>query len=60
MTKDDGWVSGDGDGFKGWEVGANYVFVKNITGSIKYFDYQTHKHAAGHARTIWSEVVFIF
>lgn len=49
-----------GDGFKGWEVGANYVFAKNITGGIKYFDYQTHKHAAGHARTIWSEVVFIF
>lgn len=60
MTKNDGWVSGDGDGFKGWEVGANYVFAKNITGGIKYFDYETRKNADGHARTIWSEVVFIF
>lgn len=60
MTKNDGWVSGDGDGFKGWEVGANYVFAKNITGGIKYFDYETRKHSDGHARTIWSEVVFIF
>lgn len=50
----------DGDGFKGWEVGGNYVFAKNITAGLKYFDYQTHKHPRGHARTMWSEVVFIF
>lgn len=53
-------LADDGDGFKGWEFGANYVFAKNITGGIKYFDYETRKHADGHARTIWSEVVFIF
>ena len=60
LTSDGKWVSEDGDGFKGWEVGANYVFAKNITGGIKYFDYETRNNADGHARTIWSEVVFIF
>lgn len=49
-----------GDGFQGWEVGANYVFAKNITGGFKYFDYQTRENKQGHARTMWSEVVFIF
>ncbi len=60
LTTNDAEVSGEGDGFKGWEVGANYTLAKNMVAGLKYFDYETRKNSGGHARTIWSEVTISF
>jgi len=53
-------LANEGDGFKGWEVGANYTLAKNMVAGIKYFDYQTRKDSGAHARTLWSEVTITF
>ena len=47
------------DGFKGFEVGANYTLAKNIVAGVKYYDLDTREGDEG-AKTLWSEVVFTF
>ena len=49
--------------FKGYMVGGNYTFAKNIVGSVEYYDLK----AAGryvvntkYMRTLWSQLVFTF
>ena len=53
-------------GFKGWMIGANYAFAKNIIGTVEYYDLKT-KAMNGTTRTeeqkvktLWSELVFTF
>ncbi|MCQ2362814.1 MAG: S-layer homology domain-containing protein [Acidaminococcaceae bacterium] len=60
LTTNGAEVSGEGDGFKGWEVGANYTLAKNMVAGLKYFDYETRKDSGGHARTLWGEVTISF
>ena len=48
------------DGFKGYEVGANYAFAKNIVGAVRYYDLEAREGEAKDVRTLWSEVVFTF
>ena len=48
------------DGFKGFEVGANYAFAKNIVGTVRYYDLEAREGNAKDVRTLWSEVVFTF
>ena len=48
------------DGFKGYEVGANYAFAKNIVGTVRYYDLEAREGTAKDVRTLWSEVVFTF
>ena len=48
------------DGFKGFEVGANYAFAKNIVGAVRYYDLEAREGEAKDVRTLWSEVVFTF
>ena len=47
------------DGFKGFEVGANYTLAKNIVAGVKYFDLEAREGDADE-QTLWSEVVFTF
>ncbi|WP_293841958.1 S-layer homology domain-containing protein [uncultured Phascolarctobacterium sp.] len=62
------WAVADGadevkdyaDGFKGYEVGANYAFAKNIVGAVRYYDLEAREGNAKDVRTLWSEVVFTF
>ena len=49
----------DGDGYEGYEVGANVTLAKNIVAGVKYFDYES-REGKDDAQTLWSEVVFTF
>ena len=55
-------------GFKGWMLGANYTFAKNIVAKIEYYDLESK--AVGRTNlgwpsekdmeTLWAQVVFTF
>ena len=47
------------DGFKGYEVGANYAVAKNVVAAVKYFDMEGREGDA-EEKTLWSEVTFSF
>ena len=47
------------DGFKGYEVGANYAIAKNVVAAVKYFDMESREGDA-EEKTLWSEVTFSF
>ena len=48
-----------GDGFEGYEVGANVALAKNIVAAVKYYDLEAREGSADD-QAIWSEVVFTF
>ena len=48
-----------GDGYEGYEVGANVTLAKNIVAGVKYFDYDS-REGNDDAQTLWSEVIFTF
>ncbi|MGM9520314.1 MAG: S-layer homology domain-containing protein [Phascolarctobacterium sp.] len=48
-----------GDGFKGFEVGANYAIAKNIVAGVRYYDLEAREGDADE-QTLWGEVVFSF
>ena len=54
-----GMNTADGDGFEGYEVGANVTLAKNIVAAVKYFDLE-EREGSKDAQTLWSEVVFTF
>ena len=60
VDKTDNAVSNFTDGFKGFEVGANYTLAKNIVAGVKYYDLEAREGEAKDVRTLWSEVVFTF
>ena len=47
------------DGFKGFEVGANYTLAKNIVAGVRYDDLEAREGEAD-VKTLWSEVIFTF
>ena len=47
------------EGFKGYSVGVNYAFAKNIVGGVTYYDLDS-KETSQDAQTLWSQVVFSF
>ena len=47
------------DGFKGYEVGANYAVAKNVVAAVKYFDMEGREGDADE-KTLWGEVTFSF
>ncbi|QTV77058.1 S-layer homology domain-containing protein [Phascolarctobacterium sp. Marseille-Q4147] len=49
----------DADGFKGYMVGANYTFAKNIVGAVKYFDLEGKK-GDDETNTLYAELNFMF
>lgn len=48
-----------GDGYKGWDVGANYTVAKNMVAGIKYSDFKS-RNGNEEGRALWTEVVFTF
>ena len=59
--KDGKFVDGSfSDGFKGFEVGANYTLAKNIVAGVKYYDLEAREGKAEDVQTLWSEVIFTF
>ena len=49
----------DNDGFKGYELGANYAIAKNVVAAVRYWDLEAREGEADE-KTLWSEVVFSF
>ena len=47
------------DGFKGYMVGANYTFAKNIVGAVKYYDLEA-KTGNDDQETLYAELNFMF
>ena len=47
------------DGFKGYMVGANYTFAKNIVGQVEYYDLEA-KEGNKEAKTFYGHVNFTF
>ena len=52
-------VNRGGDGYEGYEVGADVTLAKNIVAGVKYFDYES-REGSKDAQTLWSQVVFTF
>ena len=44
---------------KGWEIGADYTFAKNIVGTVEYIDLDAKDDVHDNS-SIWSQVVFTF
>ena len=49
-----------GYGFKGYMVGANYTFAKNIVGAVEWYDLEAKDAAGTDMNTLWSQLVFTF
>ena len=50
----------DGVGFKGYGVGANYTFAKNIVGTVVYYDTESKLDSKVDDQRIWADVTFTF
>ena len=50
----------DGKGFKGYGVGANYTFAKNIVGTVVYYDTENKVNSKVDDQRIWTDVTFTF
>ena len=50
----------DNDGFKGYGVGANYAFAKNIVGTVAYYDTENKLDSSDKARILWTDLTFTF
>ena len=47
------------DGYKGFEIAANYTLAKNLVATVRYFDLTTRREDLSD-QAIWSEVVYRF
>ena len=50
----------NGTGFKGYGVGANYTFAKNIVGTVAYYDTVSKLHDEDHDNIVWADLTFTF
>ena len=48
------------DGFKGYGVGANYTFAKNIVGTVAYYDTESKLDSKVDDQRVWADVTFTF
>ena len=49
----------DGDGYQGFDAGANVTLAKNIVAGVKYVDVES-REGDTDTQTLWSEVIFTF
>ena len=47
-------------GFKGYGVGANYTFAKNIVGTVAYYDTEKKVDSKVDDQRVWADVTFTF
>lgn len=50
----------DNNGFKGWGVGGNYTFAKNIIGTVAYYDTKDKLDTKVNDQRIWTDITFSF
>ena len=48
------------EGFKGYGVGANYTFAKNIVGTVAYYDTENKLNSKVDDQRVWADVTFTF
>ena len=48
------------DGFKGWGVGTNYTFAKNIVGTVAYYDTENKVKEDKKSHIVWADLTFTF
>ena len=48
------------DGFKGYGVGVNYTFAKNIVGTVAYYDTENKLNSNEDDQIIWADMTFTF
>ena len=49
-----------GEGFKGYGVGANYTFAKNIVGTVAYYDTENKVDSSEKSHIVWTDLTFTF
>ena len=49
-----------GEGFKGYGVGVNYAFAKNIVGTVAYYDTENKVDSNEDDQIIWTDLTFTF
>ena len=47
-------------GFKGYGVGANYTFAKNIVGTVVYYDTESKLDSKVDDQRVWADLTFTF
>ena len=50
----------DGKGFKGYGVGANYTFAKNIVGTAAFYETENKLDSSEKGRILWTDLTFTF
>ena len=50
----------DNYGFKGYGVGANYTFAKNIVGTVAYYDTENKYNSKIDDQRVWADLTFTF
>ena len=50
----------DGVGFKGWGVGAEYTFAKNMVGTVHYYDTESKKESNVDDKKLYADLVITF
>ena len=50
----------DNEGFKGYGIGANYAFAKNIVGTVAYYDTESKLDSSTKDKIIWTDLTFTF
>ena len=50
----------NGFGFKGYGVGANYTFAKNIVGTVAYYDTENKLNSKVDDQRVWADLTFTF
>ena len=50
----------DNKGFKGYGVGANYTFAKNIVGTVVYYDTENKLNSKVDDQRVWADLTFTF
>ena len=50
----------DNEGFKGYGVGANYTFAKNIVGTVVYYDTESKYDSNKDDQRVWADLTFTF
>ena len=60
LSVDGGFTCPTRDGFKGYGVGANYTFAKNIVGTVVYYDTESKLDSKVDDQRVWADLTFTF
>ena len=50
----------DNNGFKGYGIGANYAFAKNMVGTVVYYDTENKLDSKEDDQRLWADLTFTF